>query len=283
MATVNGYTAERMKEIEDTTVVGGSVSGVGNLMLTTRYGAQIDAGNVRGPQGIQGIQGIPGVNGLHGTPGGTSTQRNTLFGSPTTDAEKVALANKAVVWYNVTTGILETYFAVTGTTGLTVPGVVAPKTAGWYPLPYVDNRSLGLVHENIVASSSGGVADAIINNFATFTFKAGRKYRIVWDTSYLQSAIGDLFYWSISSAPVADAASSLSNLTVIGGRTKGILAGTSMTQHSGGLTAYYRPTSDVTTQIKFRIQRVVGGGTLTVISQGNEQAFYQIYDDGAQI
>jgi microcystin-dependent protein len=56
MATVTGYTAERMKEIEDSTVVDGEVSG-DDLILLTRDGTEINAGNVRGPQGIQGPSG----------------------------------------------------------------------------------------------------------------------------------------------------------------------------------------------------------------------------------
>ncbi len=53
MGTVTVYTADRMKRIEDTTVVDGVVSG-DNLILTQRNGTQINAGSVRGPQGIQG-------------------------------------------------------------------------------------------------------------------------------------------------------------------------------------------------------------------------------------
>jgi hypothetical protein len=56
MATVTGFTAERMLEIENSTVVDGNVVG-NNLILLTRDGTQIDAGNVRGPQGVQGVPG----------------------------------------------------------------------------------------------------------------------------------------------------------------------------------------------------------------------------------
>lgn len=56
MATVTGFTAARMLEIEDNTVVDGSVVG-NNLILEKHNGTTIDAGNVRGPQGIQGIPG----------------------------------------------------------------------------------------------------------------------------------------------------------------------------------------------------------------------------------
>lgn len=53
MATVTGLTAERMLAIEAASVVDGDVIG-NNLILTKHDGTQIDAGNVRGPQGPQG-------------------------------------------------------------------------------------------------------------------------------------------------------------------------------------------------------------------------------------
>lgn len=51
--SVTGFTAERMLEIENDTVVSGAVSG-DNLNLTTRGGSVINAGNVRGPVGPVG-------------------------------------------------------------------------------------------------------------------------------------------------------------------------------------------------------------------------------------
>lgn len=53
MATVTGFTADRMLTIENTTVVSGQIQG-DNLLLLTREGTPIDAGNVRGPVGPQG-------------------------------------------------------------------------------------------------------------------------------------------------------------------------------------------------------------------------------------
>lgn len=53
MTTVTGFTAARMLEIENSTVVGGEVIG-DNLQLTTRDGTPIDAGDVRGPVGPAG-------------------------------------------------------------------------------------------------------------------------------------------------------------------------------------------------------------------------------------
>lgn len=56
MATVTGFTAARMTQIENETVVDGDVVG-DDLILTRRDGVTINAGNVRGPQGIQGLTG----------------------------------------------------------------------------------------------------------------------------------------------------------------------------------------------------------------------------------
>lgn len=46
MATVTGLTAARMAEIEDASVVEGVVNSMGNLILTTKGGTEIDAGSV---------------------------------------------------------------------------------------------------------------------------------------------------------------------------------------------------------------------------------------------
>lgn len=50
MGSVTGYTKERMKAIEDGTIVEGLVSG-DDLILTRHDGTIINAGNVRGPKG----------------------------------------------------------------------------------------------------------------------------------------------------------------------------------------------------------------------------------------
>jgi hypothetical protein len=53
MATVTGLTAERMEEMEAETIIDGDIVG-DNLILTTRGGTPINAGNVRGPTGLTG-------------------------------------------------------------------------------------------------------------------------------------------------------------------------------------------------------------------------------------
>jgi hypothetical protein len=64
---------------------------------------------------------------------GTTAQRDAFFGSPSTDAARVALANLRPLWFNTDLGWEESYYAVTGLTGLTVTGLVASTPSGWYP------------------------------------------------------------------------------------------------------------------------------------------------------
>jgi hypothetical protein len=59
--TVTGYTAAKMNEISNETVVGGAVV-ADNLVLTRRDGQQINAGNVRGAKGEKGDTGAVGPN-----------------------------------------------------------------------------------------------------------------------------------------------------------------------------------------------------------------------------
>lgn len=53
MATITGLTAERMEAIEAACIIDGDVIG-DNLILTRHDATTINAGSVRGPQGIQG-------------------------------------------------------------------------------------------------------------------------------------------------------------------------------------------------------------------------------------
>lgn len=73
------------------------------------------------------------VHGTAKTSRGTTTQRNARFGIPATDAERVALANRKVVWFNTDLGWEESYYATTGLTGLTAKGLLAGISSGWFP------------------------------------------------------------------------------------------------------------------------------------------------------
>lgn len=60
MATVNGITAEKMQELADAFIVDGEVDLAGHLILTKAGGGTVDAGNVKGDDGLQGEPGIAG-------------------------------------------------------------------------------------------------------------------------------------------------------------------------------------------------------------------------------
>jgi microcystin-dependent protein len=82
--SVTGFTAERMLAMEDATVISGSVVG-DDLHLQTKDGTDINAGNVRGPEGPTG----PPSLGIDAWPIGSifmsvvSTDPNTLLGGGT--------------------------------------------------------------------------------------------------------------------------------------------------------------------------------------------------------
>ena len=65
---------------------------------------------------------------------GTSAQRDGFYGVPSTDAQRVALANGVPIWFNTEKNWEESYYAPTGLSGLTVPGLKAGSPAGWYPV-----------------------------------------------------------------------------------------------------------------------------------------------------
>lgn len=79
--TVTGFTAARMLEMEQATVISGRVQG-DSLVLETKGGQDIVAGNVRG---IQGVKGDPGgvPDATNSTKGGVRLQGN-LGGSAAT-------------------------------------------------------------------------------------------------------------------------------------------------------------------------------------------------------
>lgn len=149
-----------------------------------------------------------------------------------------------------------------------------------------DKESKGLVYIKKVTVNTGALTDAIAENIASFTFKANRKYRIVWDFSYHATGNSDsLFFCNINTAAVADAAALITGLTVLSGRTKALVTAYALqgAQHTGPIECYYEPVADVTTQIKFRVERVLGDDGLTVFATVNEPAIYAIYDDGMQL
>ncbi|AWY06650.1 minor tail protein [Microbacterium phage Zeta1847] len=65
---------------------------------------------------------------------GTTAQRDAYYGTPTSDAQRAALANARIAYFNTDLGWMESYYAPTGTAGLAARGLVTGTAAGWYPI-----------------------------------------------------------------------------------------------------------------------------------------------------
>lgn len=98
---------------------------------------------------------------------GTAAERDSIFGVPGSTATRVALANRRVRWLNVDTGITESFFAVTGSSGLTVPGVASGLSAGWYPENVLRATPQGRIPSSLAVG--GGSAAVAADGTITFT------------------------------------------------------------------------------------------------------------------
>lgn len=143
-------------------------------------------------------------------------------------------------------------------------------------------QALGLLQKTQVATSTGAIsALAVVNNIATYTFKAGRKYRIVWDSDWYGASANTSGAFSVATCSTADAAALTTGLTTIGLRNA--QAPVANVTAPFLVTGYLEPVADTTVQLKF-CAAIDGSGT-TLIVQGNRTGApsqYRIYDDGAQ-
>lgn len=139
MATVTVYTADRMKEIEDSAIIDGDVVD-DNLILTRYDAAQINAGSVRGAQGIQGDIGPAGATSIEVV---TSTTRpaNPFAGLMIYETD-----TNNFLSYNGTTWVLpknvsgtNRHFQARRTTTFSVPNNVFTAI----PMPTTDENTVG--------------------------------------------------------------------------------------------------------------------------------------------
>lgn len=141
---------------------------------------------------------------------GTTAERDGLFGIPATAAARAALANQRVTWFNTEKGWSESYYAVTGTAGLTAPALLAGHATGWYPLAGADifahrgksgafQAAGTTAREDVLAVSQirrGGGTDSGVGGMAVPT---GGYYRLVHNTYY---SGGGALAWVASSVAI---------------------------------------------------------------------------------
>lgn len=141
-----------------------------------------------------------------------------------------------------------------------------------------DKTSAGMKTFTRISAATGAIGGTkqVVFNFPTFSFKAGRVYRIRWNYNYTPSNAGSYGSYEICSSAVSDGAGVTTGLTPLETSTSvGQNGGFGQT---GFVEAMYKPGSDVTQQIKFTCQVVVGSGTHTLPT-----ALYYIEDLGKQL
>ncbi|QGJ95261.1 minor tail protein [Microbacterium phage Jayden] len=113
---------------------------------------------------------------------GSTVERDAYFGIPATAAERAALANRSVTWYNTDFGWEESYYAVTGTAGLTALGLAVGVAPGWYPvgegpfsIMYASGAQSVTASTYVTSWSAWGGNGSIRRGGADwFTYSAGR-------------------------------------------------------------------------------------------------------------
>ena len=125
---------------------------------------------------------------------GTTAQRNTKYGVPATDAARVALANQKVRWFNTDLGWEESYYAVTGLTGLTAKGLLAGTASGWYPMGQ---------GPEIVLEPTATFAAAAGNNIDGWNGSVRRNGGAAWfghggsGIDFVQAGYYDFSWWTL--------------------------------------------------------------------------------------
>lgn len=185
MATINGYTAEHMDTIKDATIDGASIVS-GNLIFS-RYGlADLNVGNVIGPQGPTGATGSQGPSGT-GLVVCTSTTRpaSPSIGQNIYETD----TGKHLVYYGATTLWRQPWNKPWGQTG--------------YGTSIVDTAI------STSAQTSIGLATAGMTLFAN------RLYEVNWSASILAAgaALQTLTFelWNVSTKVVGLQSASVSS------------------------------------------------------------------------
>lgn len=186
---------------------------------------------------------------------GTTAQRDAAYGVPTTDAERVALANLRVNYFNVELGWEESYYAVTGLSGLTARGLVAGTVSGWYPTgpgPYCilqPNAQIAASTNNYVQGWAGTVTRR--GGAAWFTNNSGALF------------MNQAGYYDVRAWTIQQAGSGTANYHLVILNNAGT---TEVTKHDGGA---FTLTSAFFTTVDLSMTRLVAAGQQLLLRCGS--------------
>jgi hypothetical protein len=274
MATVTSLTLDRILQLLDGAVEGGTVNSLGNLILTTKGGASIDAGSITLPGGNTGqfYRGDKTWADLNKAVVGLS-----LVDNVSVIADYVPKWKTGAVYAIGDLAITPTNLVVKALVAHTAGASYAADILKWDegPLPK------GLLYVQMVPSSTGqisGTTPVVVNNVPTFTFKANRWYEITWDFSYYCSVANAYPQFLITTCSTADAAALATGLTSIRFLTLSTpIAGNS---EGGTVRRRIKYTTDTTLQIKFCSLISAGGGSVVITSAADSPVQYAITDLG---
>lgn len=209
----------------------------------------------------------------------TSTTGATVTASITNTFRYAALRGAPIGVRNVT----ERAEVATPSAGQRVRrlDLVGTPLEEWNGTAWTDpSPARGLVlRKKVTADGIGLSALSVVENFATFTFKAGRKYRIVWNAAYENSAASNYFNIAIHTASTADAAGATTGLTTL--MTRSLTANNAGSGEYFILEAIHEPVADETKQIKYTVARTLGAGTFTPKASATSPALFYVEDLGA--
>jgi hypothetical protein len=129
---------------------------------------------------------------------GTTAERDALFGDVAlfTTPEKVALANRRVIWFNIDKDWEESFYAPVGwaSQGLVVPGLTGGATSGWYPTGFGPEIVL---EPSATANANSGV---LIGGWNGVVRERGGADWFTSDTNgvrFLRYGYYDLSWWTL--------------------------------------------------------------------------------------
>lgn len=137
-----------------------------------------------------------------------------------------------------------------------------------------------MINKKIVANGAALTTLAVVDNFASFAFKGGRRYKIVWQGGMSLSATSNYFDLAIHTASTLDAAGLTTGLTTIQARS--VTANNAASGECFYVEAIYEPPADTTLQVKFTVARSLGAGTWTMQASASAPAWFYIEDVGDQ-
>lgn len=164
-------------------------------------------------------------------------------------------------------------------------GTTFSGTTNWTLGSSLNAKGLMLMQQGLANTTNYGGGNNVVASIPSFTFKAGRKYKIGWISEFQCSDATLYVYIGIFKVPVTDSASSN---TGIGLQVAAEIESHTLTAKSANLTEFfefetwYTPTVDETWQIKFATGGVAGAGTIFFLGRTGRPISYYIEDHGAQ-